>query len=165
MAKLPAQRRRKVSVSAKPKTPSNDPPLLLPTTSTELYTPTQMEEMTRVRRRRYKDLLQCARSGDMESHFLFPPAKRVQEPTTKVRLSLSVKIELLDIYHYLKLRQDHVRQKVSLSTFGPMIGCYLPKSTLSEMLRSEAKLRAAAEMVPETEETENAEKDISDGAC
>ncbi|KAF9959066.1 hypothetical protein BGZ70_008987, partial [Mortierella alpina] len=145
--------------STKPKSLGNKPtPLLLPIISTKHYTQVQLREQTRLRLQRYDDLLKCARSGDMRTHMMIPDADGFEVPMAKVCLPLSVKIELLDIYHYLKARQGHLSRKVSQSSFGFLIGCHVPKSTLSTMLRCEAKLRAASKALPKDETAEKAEK-------
>jgi hypothetical protein len=70
-------------------------------------------------------------------------------PMVKVCTTLSVKLEYLDIYHYLKSRQHHLRHKISHNNFGLLIGCHIPKTTLSRMLQDEEKLRAASKLLPQ----------------
>ncbi|KAI1285624.1 hypothetical protein EDD11_000792, partial [Mortierella claussenii] len=134
----------KVKVQSKKATP-----LRLPTTSTKRYTQAELDDIARIRRQRYDDLLECARSGDMSSHLVFPRADVFEAPMAKVCPSLSVKIEFLDIYHYLQARQADIRHKISYNNFGSLIGCHLPSSTLCRMLKEEDKLRAASKVLPE----------------
>ncbi|CAO3574113.1 unnamed protein product [Mortierella alpina] len=159
MAKLPVRRSRKLQASVRSKSLSNKPtPLLLPIISTKHYTEYQLREQTRSRLQRYEDLLRSARSGETISLMMVPDANGFEVPKAKVCLHLSVKLELLDIYHHLKPNQRAIARKVSPSSFGLIIGCHVPKSTLSTMLRCEAELRAASEAFPNDEKAEKVEK-------
>ncbi|KAF9557255.1 hypothetical protein EC968_007715, partial [Mortierella alpina] len=80
-----------------------------------------MKEINSVRRERYEALLKCARSGDKSTYIMFPSADIFEVPMAKVCPTLSVKLEYLDIYHYLKSRQDELRIKISKSNFGFLI--------------------------------------------
>ncbi|KAF9158982.1 hypothetical protein DFQ26_007037 [Actinomortierella ambigua] len=96
----------------------------------------------------YTTLLECARRGDTTTMFLFSPLKKRQKAVVKSCQSVHAKVELLDIYHYLVRRQDIVPHKVSMANFGPLIGVDLAKQTLSDWIRREDELRAAALCTP-----------------
>ncbi|KAF9961428.1 hypothetical protein BGZ72_003685 [Mortierella alpina] len=150
MTKDPVQRVRKAPASARLSPYGKKAtPLHLPTTVTQQFTPAELEEKKRLRQERYDDLLQCARSGDASSLLILPSADPSDDPMAKVHLPLSVKLEYLDIYHYLQSRQGDFLPKLSYSNFGSLIGCHLPKTTLSRMLRDETQLRAANKAMSE----------------
>ncbi|KAF8928451.1 hypothetical protein BGZ58_009628 [Dissophora ornata] len=70
-------------------------------------------------------------------------------PMAKVALPIRVKVEILDIYHYIKSQQVDIRHRVTLTNFGPSIGIRLPTTTLFNILRQEEDLRKAVEVLPE----------------
>ncbi|KAG0247453.1 hypothetical protein BGZ95_008666, partial [Linnemannia exigua] len=64
-------------------------------------------------------------------------------------VTLSNKIELLDIYHYLASRQNDLPGPITLRNFGKMIGVKLPFTTLQGWLKNEKTIRDKAVELPE----------------
>ena len=97
---------------------------------------------------RWKQLLLCARANDSKPFLVLPTLGETHIPMIKVQLTLTEKVELLDIYHYLRSRQRDIRQKITRTTFGPLIGIELPRTTLVDILKREADYRAAVKIFP-----------------
>lgn len=112
------------------------------------YTKTELEERKDEWQRRYQDLLLCARRGDVDSMLVFPKSKEFELPMVKNCEPVHVKVELLDIYHYLVSRQDDLNQRVTYRSFGPMIGVNLPNQTLSNWIKNESRYRASVLNLP-----------------
>ncbi|KAF9160458.1 hypothetical protein DFQ26_005495, partial [Actinomortierella ambigua] len=108
------------------------------------YTIAQLKERNAAWDKRYKDLLTCARTDDCNAALVLPEFKEYELLMVKSCQPVHVKVELLDIYHYLKKRQRHIQTKVTYQSFGPMIGVSLPKQTFSNWIRNEGAYRNAA---------------------
>lgn len=67
----------------------------------------------------------------------------------KVSYTISKKVEILDVFHYLSRRNAGLAYKVSSRTFGPLVGLNIPKTTLNNMLMMEDDLRIAQKVLPD----------------
>ncbi|KAF9080435.1 hypothetical protein BGX29_005320, partial [Mortierella sp. GBA35] len=120
------------------------------------YTKAQLEGFFDLRVRRYEDLLQCARTDAAHCMLLKPDPGVYAISMARTCYTLRVKLELIDIFHYLQkhitkaLTKDptKTRTTVSYRNFGHNIGMNIPHSTLQDILRNETKIRAMADQLP-----------------
>jgi hypothetical protein len=120
------------------------------------YTKAQLEAFFDLRVRRYEDLLQCARTNATHCMLLKPDPGLYAISMARNCYTLRVKLELLDIFHYLQkhltksLAKGPTKTKstVSYRNFGHNIGMDIPHSTLQGFLKNEDKIRAMAEQLP-----------------
>ena len=89
------------------------------------------------------DFLECARRKDKSAELILPHKDLFEIPMTKAVVSLKVKVEMLDIYHFLQERykHGHFHRKVNTSSFSLLIACHRPKSMMNGLLEQEAVLR------------------------
>ncbi|KAG0336388.1 hypothetical protein BG004_008076 [Podila humilis] len=112
------------------------------------YTQKEIAERNTEWERRYQNLLLLARRGDVDSMLILPRIKEYELRMVKSSTPLQMKIELLDIYHYLVRRQDQLNQRVTYRNFGSFVGLDLPNQTLSNWLQHEERYRAKAMKLP-----------------
>ncbi|KAF9085263.1 hypothetical protein BGX27_003509, partial [Mortierella sp. AM989] len=113
------------------------------------YTIKELHERNHEWARRYQELLDCARRNDVSAVLVLPTIKEFEVSMARNCVTLSNKVELLDIYHYLVSRQSDLLEPVTLRSFGKMIGIKLPFSTLRDWLKTEITVRKNAVELPE----------------
>ncbi|KAF9083285.1 hypothetical protein BGX29_003248, partial [Mortierella sp. GBA35] len=133
--------------STSKKTRSRQSPLPLQPKKT--YTIKELHERNHEWARRYQKLLDCARRNDVSAVLLLPTVKEFEISMAKNCVTLSNKVELLDIYHYLVDRWSDPLKPITFRNFGKMIGVKLPSTTLYEWLQNEKAIRDKAVELPE----------------
>jgi len=125
------------------------PPLPRIPKGTEKYLQKDLAKERSIREARWKDLLRCARLEDDTPLVLMPKLDKTAINLAKVSYTISKKVEILDVFHYLSRRNAGLAYKVSSRTFGPLVGLNIPKTTLNNMLMMEDDLRIAQKVLPD----------------
>ncbi|KAG0246458.1 hypothetical protein BG011_002430 [Mortierella polycephala] len=113
------------------------------------FTKSELKALEKRRQEQFQLLLDSARNHDTESALVLPAQNTHQIQMVKVCLTIQKKLELIDIYEYLVLRQADVPQRVSYGTFGSLIGCDIAKTTMYSMHKRKEEFRAIAKNLPE----------------
>jgi hypothetical protein len=125
------------------KTQPNTPP------KNKKYTKTDLKSLEQKRYERYQMLLDSARSNDMESTLVLPQRNKFEIGMVRKSITIHKKLEFIDIYDYLVLRQKDIQNKVSFASFGGFVGYDIPKSTMHGIYRRREEYRKLAKELPE----------------
>ncbi|KAF8930760.1 hypothetical protein BGZ47_000398, partial [Haplosporangium gracile] len=120
------------------------------------YTKADLESFHDLRVRRYDDLLHCARTNATHCSLLMSDLGIYAISMARTCYTLRVKLELIDIFHYLRKRltqplvKDKTQTKTSVTfrNFGHNIGIDIPHSTMHGFINNESRIRELADQLP-----------------
>jgi len=152
-SKVSKKKKNKATSTSGPYTPSQLP---LKDDMKVNYTKAQLESFYDLRVRRYEDLLHCARTNAPHCLLLMPDPGVYAISMARTCYTLRIKLELVDIFHYLQkhltkpLVKDKNRTKSTITyrNFGLNMGIDIAHSTVYDFIRKEETIRKLADQLP-----------------